>query len=80
MERQENYCESDSSQVTFDKENSDRITYIRSMLETQQKQVKILHQGLLDTSQENHPGTVSKIRRLQPTIFNGTEKPLDAEQ
>ena len=26
------------------------------------------------------PGSISDFRRLQPTIFSGTEKPLDVEQ
>ena len=29
---------------------------------------------------EQRPGNISEFRRLQPTVFSGTEKSLDAEQ
>jgi len=79
MERHGNYGESDPSQGTF-KGNGDLMIYIRCMLEIQQKQVEILHQGPLGTSQEYNLGTVLKFRKLQSIVFDGTEKPLDAEQ
>ena len=56
------------------------MTYIQSIHETQQKQVEILHQGLLETSQEYNPVIVSKFIKLQSAVFDGTEKPLDTEQ
>jgi len=80
MEIQGNYGESGPSQSIFDMGNGDLMTNIQRTLETQQKQVEFLHQCLLVISQEYHSGTVSEFRKLQPTIFDGTEKPLDAEQ
>jgi len=40
----------------------------------------ILHQGLLMAPHEQRSGNVSEFRKLQPTVFLGTEKPLDAKQ
>ena len=50
------------------------------MIQSQQQQTELLHQGLLVAPLEQRPGNVSGFRRLQPVIFSGTEKPLDAEQ
>ena len=50
------------------------------MMENQQKQTEILHQGLLTAPRGQRPGNVSDFRRLQPVVFSGTERPLDAEQ
>ena len=79
MERHGNYGESNPSLGTFNKGTGDLMTYIQSIHETQQKQVEILHQGVLGTSQEYNLGTISKFRKLQPEVFDGTEKPLDTD-
>ena len=50
------------------------------MMNSQQQQTKLLRQGLLTALREQRPGIVSDFRRLQPTDFSGTEKPLDEEQ
>jgi len=50
------------------------------MMESQHQQTELLRQALLTTPREKRPGNVSDFRRLQPVIFLGTEKSLDAEQ
>ena len=50
------------------------------MMESQHQQTEILQQTLLIASKEQRPGNVSDFRKLQPAIFLGTEKSLDAEQ
>jgi len=50
------------------------------MMKNQQRQTEILHQGLLTAPREQRPGSISDFKRLEPAIFSGTEKPLDAEQ
>ena len=50
------------------------------MMQSQQQQTELLRQGLLVAPREQRPGSVSDFRRLQPAVFSGTEKPLDAEQ
>ena len=50
------------------------------MMENQQKQTELLRQGLIAAPKEQRSGNVSNFRRLQPTIFTGEERPLDAEQ
>ena len=48
-------------------------------MENQQNQKKILHQGLLMVApHEQRPRNISEFMKLQPAIFSGTEKPLDA--
>ena len=54
--------------------------FLQSMMENQQRQTEILHQGLLTAPHEQRPGSISDFKRLQPAIFLGTEKPIDAEQ
>ena len=49
------------------------------MMESQQKQTKLLCQGLLARPREQKLGNVSDFS-LQPVIFSGMEKPLDAEK
>ena len=49
-------------------------------MNSQQQQTELLQQGLLTAPREQRLGTVSDFRRLQPAVFSGTEKPLDAEQ
>jgi len=53
---------------------------LQGMMQSQQQQTELLRQGLLVAPRERRPGNVSDFRRLQPAVFSGTEKPLDAEQ
>ena len=53
---------------------------LQGMMQSQQQQTELLRQGLLVVPREQRPGNVSDFRRLQPAIFSGTEKSLDAEQ
>jgi len=50
------------------------------MMESQQKQTELLHQGLLVAPREQKPGNLSDFRRLEQVTFLSMEKPLDAEQ
>ena len=50
------------------------------MMESQHQQTELLRQVLLTTPREQRPNSVSDFRRLQPAIFSGTEKLLNAEQ
>ena len=61
-------------------ENADILRVIQNMMENQQKQTELLRQGLMTTPKEQRPRNVSDFRRLQPVIFIGEERPLDAEQ
>ena len=60
--------------------NTDILRVIQNMVENQQRQTELLRQGLITAPQERRPGNVSDFRRLQPAIFTGGERPLDAEQ
>ena len=60
--------------------NADILRVIQNMMENQQRQTELLRQGLITAPQERRPGNVSDFRRLQPAIFTGGERPLDAEQ
>ena len=61
-------------------ENVDILRVLQGMMESQQKQTELLHQGLITISREQRPRNVSEFRRLQPAIFTGGERPLEAEQ
>jgi len=50
------------------------------MMQSQQQQTELLCQGLLVAPREQRPSNVSDFKRLQPVIFLGIEKLLDAEQ
>jgi len=74
MERHGNYGESNPSLGTFNKGTGDLMTYIQSMLETQQKQLEILYQGLLGLAiQSRNYLEVQKVT-------TESVKQLDAEQ
>jgi len=49
------------------------------MMENQQKQTELLRQGLIAAPKEQRSSNVSEFRRLQPAIFTGEERPLDAK-
>ena len=66
---------------------------IDNQRQSQQEQTTLLRDGLLAvqqastaalekvvSSRERRPGNFSDFRKLQPPIFTGTEKPLEAEQ
>jgi len=61
------------------RENVDILRVFQIIMENQQQQVELLRQELT-ALKEPRPGNVSDFRRLQPAIFTGEEKPLDAEQ
>jgi len=60
-------------------ENVDILRVIQMMMENQQQQTELLRQELA-APKGQRPGNVSDFRRLQPAIFTGGEKPLEAEQ
>ena len=60
-------------------ENADVLRVIQAMMENQQQQTELLRQELA-APKGQRPGNVSDFRRLQPAIFTGEERPLDAEQ
>jgi len=60
-------------------ENADILRVIQTMVENQQQQTELFRQELA-APKEQRPGNISDFRRLQPAIFTGGEKPLDAEQ
>jgi len=60
-------------------ENVDILRIIQTMMENQQQQTELLRQELT-VPKGQRPGNISDFRRLQPAIFTGEEKPLDAEQ
>ena len=60
-------------------ENADILRVIHNMMENQQKQTELLRQGLIAAPKQQRPSNLSDFRRLQPTIFTGEERPLDAE-
>ena len=61
-------------------------------VEAQSQQVELLHRGILTAQQtasaamdvamtrQSRSGTVSDFRKLRPSVFTGTEGPLEAEQ
>ena len=69
-----------TSQDGPNRDNDGLIRILQGMMQSQQQQTELLRQGLLVAPREQRPGNVSDFRRLQPAIFSGTEKPLDAEQ
>ena len=56
------------------------IKILQEMMETQQKQMELLRQGLLAARKEQRLGSISDFRRLRPAEFSRIEKPLDADQ
>ena len=73
----------DPTETVMDGPNRDSdgmMRVLQGMMQSQQQQTELLRQGLLVAPREQRPGNVSDFRRLQPAIFSGTEKPLDAEQ
>ena len=79
MERRGNYDRSGSSQGGPSGRIDDQMRFLQSIMKNQHKQTKILHQGLLIAPHEQRSVNVSDFRRLQPTVFSETERPLDAE-
>ena len=77
MKRRGNTDRSGSSQGNPSEGNDGMERFLQSMMENQQRQMKILHHGLLTAPREQRPGNVSNFRRLQPSVFSGTERPLD---
>ena len=82
-----------SSRIVARNETTDLMGVLHGMMESQQEQTAFLRDGLVvvqqtatvamekaTAPQEPRAGNISDFRRLQPTIFGGTEKPLDAEQ
>ena len=74
-------------------ENADMLRIMQTMVENQQQQMQNQQQQMdhqqqqtellrqeLAAPKEPKPGNVSDFRRLQPTIFTGSEQPLEAEQ
>jgi len=53
--------------------------YQQQQMENQRQQTELLRQELT-APKGQRPGNVSDFRRLQPAIFTGGEKPLEAEQ
>ena len=62
------------------RENADILRVIYNMMENQLKQIELLRQRLITAPKEQRPGNVSDFRWLQPAIFTGKERQLDAEQ
>jgi len=60
-------------------DNVDILRVIQMMMENQQQQTELLRQELA-APKGQRPGNISDFRRLQPAIFTGGEKPLEAEQ
>ena len=80
MERRGTRNGAGTSQDGPNRDNDGMMRILQGMMQSQQQQTELLRQGLLVTPREQRPGNVSDFRRLQPAIFSGTEKPLDAEQ
>ena len=80
MERRGTRNGAGTSQDGSSRDNDGMIRILQGMMQSQQQQTELLRQGLLVAPREQRPGNVSDFRRLQPAIFLGTEKPLDAEQ
>ena len=78
MERRGNYDRSGSSQGGPSGENVELMRILQSMMENQQKKMEILLQVLLMALHKQRPGNDSEFRKLQPAVFFGTEKSLDA--
>jgi len=78
MERRGTRNGAGTSQDGSNRDNDDMIRILQGMMQSRQQQTELLRQGLLVVPREQRPGNVSDFRRLQPTIFSGTEKPLDA--
>ena len=79
MERRSGRSNSGSASNGPTGENVDILRVIQTMMENQQQQTELLRQELA-APKEQRPGNVSDFRKLQPAIFTGSEKPLDAEQ
>jgi len=69
-----------SSRNETNRENIDLLRVLQGMMESQQQQIDLLYQGLMTIPREQRPGNVSELRRLQPAIFTGSERLLEAEQ
>jgi len=80
MERRGTRNGPSTSQDGPNRDSDGMIRILQGMMQSQQQQTELLRQGLLVAPREQRPGNVSDFRRLQPAIFSGTEKPLDAEQ
>jgi len=80
MERRGTRNGPSASQDGPNRDNDGMMRVLQGMMQSQQQQTELLRQGLLVAPREQRPGNVSDFRRLQPAIFSGTEKPLDAEQ
>ena len=80
MERRGTRNGPSTSQDGSSRDNDGMMRVLQGMMQSQQQQTELLRQGLLVAPREQRPGNVSDFRRLQPAIFSGTEKPLDAEQ
>ena len=61
-------------------ENADNLKVIHNTRENQHKKIKLLQQGLIAALKEQRSGNVSDFRLLQPAIFTGEERRLDAKQ
>jgi len=79
MERRSGRNHSGSTSNGAAGENVDILRVIQMMMENQQQQTELLRQEIA-APKEQRPGNISDFRRLQPAIFTGGEKPLDAEQ
>jgi len=51
----------------------------QQQMENQHQQTELLRQELA-APKEQKPGNISDFRRLQPAVFTGVERPLEAEQ
>ena len=80
MERRGTRNGAGTSQDGSNRDNDGMMRVLQGMMQSQQQQTELLRQGLLVAPREQRPGNVSDFRRLQPAVFSGTEKPLDAEQ
>jgi len=69
MKRRENRDGLSSSQGRPTWSDDNQVRLLQDMMKDQQKQIEILHQGLLMTSHGRRPKNVSDFRRLQPLCF-----------
>ena len=86
MERRSGRSNSGSASNGAAGENVNILRVIQMMMENQQQQMENQQQQTELLRQEiaapkgQRPGNISDFRRLQPAIFTGGEKPLEAEQ
>jgi len=69
-----------TSYVSSSGDSDNMMRVLHGMMESKHQQTELLRQVLLTTPREQRPNSVSDFRRLQPAIFSGTEKLLNAEQ